>query len=159
MAGCTSRRTTIYNSRTAIYMSTLRRRSSCILRTNTEVQRINAWSPSSLSVLISVVADPTVLWNPWQVSFPQQASRSELIPNQAQLSSQLGLFHVHFPQLEFRAEKPVVTGKPVVTQTITKYLGIKYRDLCFQERNCYLLAYTTICSTLIDCTKLGDVSL
>ena len=48
-------------------------------------------------------------------------------------------------------------------QTITKYLGIKYRDidLCFQERNyCYVLAYTTICGTLIiDYTKLGDFSL
>ena len=32
------------------------------------------WSPSSLSVLISVVADPTVLWNPWQIPFPQQVS-------------------------------------------------------------------------------------
>ena len=42
------------------------------------------------------------------------------------------------------------------TITCTKYLGIKYHDLCFQERNyCYMLAYTTICSTLIDCTKLG----
>ena len=33
-----------------------------------------------MSVLISVVADPTALWNPWQVPLPQQASRSELIP-------------------------------------------------------------------------------
>ena len=37
-----------------------------------------------------------------------------------------------------------------LVQTITKCLGIKYRDLCFQERIYrYLLAYTTICSTLI----------
>ena len=37
-----------------------------------------------------------------------------------------------------------------LVQTITKCLGIKYRELCFQERiYCYLLAYTTICSTLI----------
>ena len=84
---------------------------SCTARRYSEVRRINVWSPSSLSVLISVVADPTVLWNPWQVPFPQQASRSELIPSQVQLSSQLGLFHVCFPQLEFRAEKTVVTGK------------------------------------------------
>ena len=40
--------------------------------------------------------DPTVLWNPWQVPFLQRASRSELIPSQAQLSSQLGLVHVRF---------------------------------------------------------------
>ena len=34
-----------------------------------------------------------------------------------------------------------------LVQTVTKCLGIKYRDLCFQERiYCYLLAYTTICS-------------
>ena len=46
-----------------------------------------------------------------------------------------------------------------LAQTITKYLGIKYFDLCFQEKNyCYLLAYTTICSTLlIDCTKVGGL--
>ena len=37
-----------------------------------------------------------------------------------------------------------------LVQTIAKCLGIKYRDLCFQERiYCYSLAYTTICSTLI----------
>ena len=44
-----------------------------------------------------------------------------------------------------------------LVQTIAKCLGIKYRDLCFQERiYCYLLAYTTICSTLIiDCTNCG----
>ena len=48
-----------------------------------------------------------------------------------------------------------------LAQTITNCLGIKYHNLCFQERNyCYLLAYTTICSTLIiDYTKLGDFSL
>ena len=83
---------------------------SCTLKTNSEVQRTNVWSPSSLSVLISVLADPTVLWNPWQIPFPQQASSSELIPSLAQLSSQIGLLHVRFPQLESRAEKPVVTS-------------------------------------------------
>ena len=46
---------------------------SCTARRYSEVRRINVWSPSSLSVLISVVADSTVLWNPWQVSFPQQS--------------------------------------------------------------------------------------
>ena len=35
-----------------------------------------------------------------------------IIPSQAQLSSQLGLVYVHFPQLEFRAVKPVVTTVP-----------------------------------------------
>ena len=79
-------------------------------------------SPSSLSVLISVVADPTVLWDPWQVSFPQQATLSELIPSQVQLSSQLGLFLVHFPQLEFRAEKPVSQQEKPLSQ---HYTGIK----------------------------------
>ena len=60
-------------------------------------------------------SDGTV-WKPWQVPFPKQASRSELIPSQAQLSTQLGLLHVRLPQLEFTAEKPVVTvEKPVVT--------------------------------------------
>ena len=82
---------------------------SCTARRYSEVRRINVWSPSSLSVLISVVADPTVLWNPWLVPFPQQASRSELFPSQVQLFSQLDLFNVRFPQVEFRAEKPVVT--------------------------------------------------
>ena len=44
-----------------------------------------------------------------------------------------------------------------LVQTITMSLGIKYRDLCFQERiYCYLLASTTIFSTLIiDCTNCG----
>ena len=48
-----------------------------------------------------------------------------------------------------------------LVQTITNCLGIKYYNLCFQERNyCYLLAYTTICSALIiDYNKLGDLSL
>lgn len=32
-----------------------------------KLRTINIWSSSSLSVLISVVADLTVLWNPWQV--------------------------------------------------------------------------------------------
>ena len=37
-----------------------------------------------------------------------------------------------------------------LVQAITMCLGIKYRDLCFQERiYCYLLAYTTIFSTLL----------
>ena len=109
----TSRRTAIYFSPACdLHLAGLRFNiKSCTARRYSEVRRINVWSPSSLSVLISVVADPTVLWNSWQVPFPQQASRSELIPSQAQLSSQLSLFHVHFPQLEFRAEKPVITGK------------------------------------------------
>ena len=43
-------------------------------------------------------------------SFPAaEASLSELIPSQVQLFSQLDLFNVRFPQVEFRAEKPVVT--------------------------------------------------
>ena len=52
----------------------------------------------------------TVLWNSAGLfPFPQQASRSELIPSKTQLSSHLGLLYVHFPRVEFRAEKPVVT--------------------------------------------------
>ena len=55
--------------------------------------------------LISVVAYPTVLCNPWHVPFPQQASRSELIPSQAQLSSQLGLLHVRFSLVRVQSGK------------------------------------------------------
>ena len=52
----------------------------------------------------------TVLWNrAGLVPFPQQASRSELIPSQAHLSSQLGHLRVRWPQVEFKTKKPMVT--------------------------------------------------
>ena len=44
-----------------------------------------------------VVADPTVLWNPWQVPLPQQASCFELIPESSIVKhSLLGLPNVRF---------------------------------------------------------------
>ena len=99
------------------------------------------WSPSSLSVLISIVADPTVLWNPWQVPFPQQASRSELIPSQAQLTSQLGLFHVRLPQLQFRARNPVVTaGKTVATVGKARCTTLQSRKNCHSRDLLYSAA-------------------
>ena len=44
-----------------------------IFKTYSEVQRINARNPSSLSVLISAVADPTVLLEPVTSSSPAES--------------------------------------------------------------------------------------
>ena len=53
-----------YNSADYDLLTFRRYNKELYLKTNSEVQRINVGSPSSLSVPISVVADPTVLCNP-----------------------------------------------------------------------------------------------
>ena len=78
---------------------------SCTARTYREVRRINVWSPSSPSVLISVVTDPTVLWN--LSSFPATSDSLRANFQSRAVVQPVRPLVGRFPQLEFRTEKPV----------------------------------------------------
>ena len=95
------------------------------LKTNSKVRRMNVHVKSKFSECsdFSCYRSNGTL-EPMTSSFPAESESLRANPSQAHMSSQLGLSgHVRFPQLEFRAENPVITSCRLLDNVNGKHIA------------------------------------